>query len=319
MSNANLIKFCPESVLLTGANGFIGSYVNQLLDYRCVITPRVVDLQLINTHQIPLMDIIESESESESSSLLSEIKVIIHLANLAHASFYSSSALQSVNVDITLNLARKAAQNKVKRFIYVSSIVVNGTNCSDIPFSSQSAAMPSSLYAQSKLDAEIGLKKIADETGLEIVIIRPPLVYGPSAPKNFGLLVKLVHQLPFLPFGLTNNKRDFIAVHNLADLLVTCVTHPDAAGHTFLASDGHSVSIKQFTNAIAKGLNKKLIQLPVPVSIMRFAASLVGKSAMAEQLLGNLQVDSSNVREVLGWEPPYTMEQAMALLSESTK
>ena len=315
MSNINSPFFVPESVLLTGSSGFIGSHVNRLLDHRCAITCRVFDPKSSNARQMCVSDIIESETPS----LLNETQVIIHLANLAHATSYTSSELQSVNVDITLNLARKAANLKVKRFIYVSSIVVNGINCIDIPFSSKSQALPMTPYAKSKWDAEVGLKKIAEETGLEVVIVRPTLVYGPNAPGNFGLLTNLVHQLPLLPFGLTNNKRNFIAVQNLADLLVTCARHPYAAGHTFLASDGETVSIKDFTNAIAKGLNKKLIQLPVPVSLMRFAARIVGKQEMAEQLLGNLQVDSTNAQEVLGWVPPYTMEQAMASFSENKK
>ncbi|WP_434931437.1 NAD-dependent epimerase/dehydratase family protein [Shewanella sp. HL-SH5] len=315
MFNSSSTEFCPESVLLTGSSGFIGSYVNRLLDYRCAIARRVFDPKLSNERQVSISDIIESQT----SSLLNETQVIIHLANLAHATCYTSLELQSVNVDLTLNLARKAANLKVKRFIYVSSILVNGINCSDSPFSSESKASPNSPYAKSKWDAEVGLKKIAQETGLEVVIIRPTLVYGPNAPGNFGLLSKLVQKLPFLPFGFVNNKRDFIAVQNLADLLMTCSKHPNAAGHTFLASDGHSISTKEFTNAIAKGLGKSAIQIPVPVSVMRIVAKCVGRSAMIEQLVGNLEVDSSNLQDVLSWTPPYTMEQAMDSLSGNNK
>lgn len=307
--------FRPESVLLTGGRGFIGTHVNKLFDYRCSIASRVFDAKLRNSRQVFISDLITSQN----SSILSETRVIIHLANLAHAACYSDSELQSVNVDLTLNLARNAARHNVKRFVYVSSIVVNGRNTLDSPFSSASLASPNSKYAKSKWDAEIGLKKIAEETGLEVVIVRPTLVYGPNAPRNFGSLVRLVNKSPILPFGLANNKRDFIAVQNLVGLLITCATHPNAAGHTFLASDMETVSIKQFTNAIAGGLGKKVLQLPIPVSLMRFAGKLMGKSAMAEQLLGNLQVDSSNAKEVLGWTPPYTMEQAMASLSENKK
>lgn len=315
MFNSWSTEFCPESVLLTGSSGFIGSHVNRLLDYRCAIASRVFDPKSMNARQVLISDIIESDA----LSLLNETQVVIHLANLAHATSYTSSELQCVNVDLTLTLARKAAKLKVKRFIYVSSVVVNGINCSDSSFSSESQVLPNSPYAKSKWDAEVGLKKIAEETGLEVVIIRPTLVYGPNAPRNFGALVKLVQKLPILPFSLVNNKRDFIAVQNLGDLLITCANHPDAAGLTFLASDCETVSIKQFTNAIARGLGKTLFQLPVPVSLMRLVARLVGRSEMAEQVLGNLQVDSSNAREVLGWIPPYTVEQAMALLSENKK
>jgi nucleoside-diphosphate-sugar epimerase len=145
------------------------------------------------------------------------------------------------------------------------------------------------------------------------------LVYGPNAPGNFGLLTTLVQKLPVLPFGLANNKRDFIAVQNLADLLITCVSHPNAAGHTFLAADMKPISIKDFTNAIADGLGRQVLQLPISVSFMRLVGKIIGKSAMVEQLVGNLQVDTSNVKEVLGWTPPLTMQQAMATLRNSGK
>jgi nucleoside-diphosphate-sugar epimerase len=196
---------------------------------------------------------------------------------------------------------------------------VNGHVTLEKPFSIFDEPKPLNSYTNSKYDAEIGLRKIAAETGLEVVIVRPTLVYGPNAPGNFGLLTKLVNKLPLLPFGLTNNKRDFIAVQNLADLLITCASHPNAAGHTFLASDMETVSIKQFTSAIAEGQGRKVFQLPIPVSLMRLAGKLMGKSAMVEQLVGNLQVDSSNLKEVLGWTPPYTMKQAMATLRDSSK
>ena len=152
-----------------------------------------------------------------------------------------------------------------------------------------------------------------------MVIVRPTLVYGPNAAGNFGALTRLVNKLPALPFGLANNKRDFIAVQNLVDLLITCANHPKAAGHTFLASDGETMSIKEFTNAIADGLDKRLIQLPVPISLMKLVGKLLGKSAMVEQLVGNLEVDSSNLQEVLDWTRPYTMKQAMSSLSENKK
>ncbi|WP_192115865.1 NAD-dependent epimerase/dehydratase family protein [Shewanella sp. BF02_Schw] len=316
MSKLISTSFDPKSVLLTGSSGFIGSAVNQLLEYKCVISVRKLDSNCINLSKQLIKD---TSDLNMSNDVFSNIKYVIHLAGLAHSNLSLSSDYKSVNVDLALNLARNAASAGVKRFVFVSSIGVNGTSTQKNAFCGHDTANPHNAYAQSKYDAEVGLKTIADETGLEVVIVRPTLVYGPSAPGNFGLLTKLVRKLPLLPFGRVNNMRDFIAVQNLADLLVTCANHPDAAGHTFLASDGETVSIKEFTNAIAKGLNKKLIQLPVPVSLMKFVAGLVRKSAMAEQLLGNLQVDSSNAQDVLGWIPPYTMEQAMASLSENKK
>jgi nucleoside-diphosphate-sugar epimerase len=302
-------------ILLTGATGFIGVHLYSLLpnSIKCVVRKHKV-IPSNNIFKINSLD-----KNTDWQGAFDDIESIIHLAGLAHSHNFTDEDYQSVNVDGTLKLANEAAKAGVKRFVFVSSIGVNGNLTNHIPFSDSSDPAPYNAYASSKYNTEIGLKKIASETGLELVIIRPTLVYGHNAPGNFGSLTKLVQKSPFLPFGLTDNKRDFISVQNLADLLMVCANHPNAAGRTFLASDYETISIKAFTNAIAKGLNKTLIQLPIPIGFMRLAARLVGKSAMAAQLLDNLQVDSSNAQVVLGWTPPYTMEQAMASLLESKK
>ncbi|MUH96852.1 NAD-dependent epimerase/dehydratase family protein [Aliivibrio fischeri] len=300
-------------ILLTGATGFIGHYVSQK-KLKIKYAVRNYDASLTNSFVIKALD-----SKTNWHGAFTGISSIVHLAGLAHSHGFTNDDYRSVNVDGTLHLAREAAIAGVKRFVFVSSIGVNGTATQEVPFSVDSEPAPHNAYAQSKYDAEIGLKKIAGETGLEIVIVRPTLVYGPAAPGNFGALARLVNKVPVLPFGLVNNKRDFISVQNLADLLVTCVNHPNAAGHTFLASDGKTVSIKDFSNAIAKGLNKQLIQLPVPVWCMRLAGKLLGKSIMVEQLVGDLEVDSSNAQEVLGWLPPYTMQESMHSLLENNQ
>ncbi|HAS8338598.1 NAD-dependent epimerase/dehydratase family protein [Vibrio vulnificus] len=299
-------------LLFTGTTGFVGQELTKLeQEYRCVV-------RLGETHSFKDVYTVPGiDSSTEWEGCFTEVDTLIHLAGLAHNNSFSVADYKAVNTDGTLRLALKAAEAGVRRFVFVSSIGVNGTSTKDKAFKSNSKENPHNAYAQSKYDAEIGLKKISEETGLELVIVRPTLVYGPNAPGNFGMLTRLVSKLPILPFGLANNRRDFIAVQNLADLLVTTATHSDAAGHTFLASDGEPVSTKQFTNAIAQGLGKKVIQLPIPVSLMRLAAKFVGKSAMIEQLFGNLEVDSSNIRQVLGWTPPLTMEQAMASLRNS--
>ncbi|PMG42161.1 NAD-dependent epimerase/dehydratase family protein [Shewanella sp. 10N.286.52.B9] len=303
-----------NGILISGGSGFVGSVLSSISsDARYIIR---------NGQLNKFVDVFEIESfdaKTKWNGAFNGIRTIIHLAGIAHNKNVSVSDLDIVNNQGTLNFANQAVQAGVKRFVFVSSIGVNGVGTYDKPFNIYDKASPHNPYAISKYKAELGLKKLSVETGLEIVIVRAPLIYGPNAPGNFRALTSLINQFPFLPFGLTNNRRDFIAVQNLADLLITCANHPDAAGHTFLASDGETVSIKDFTNAIAKGLNKRLIQLPVPVCLMYLAARLVGKHAMAAQLLGNLQVDSSNAKEVLGWVPPYTMEQAMASLSENKK
>ncbi|MGI2078965.1 NAD-dependent epimerase/dehydratase family protein [Shewanella putrefaciens] len=300
--------------LITGSNGFIGRELSKYGSNRTVSRRSSSNINSQDTFLVDQLD-----GNTNWCGAFDSVDCVIHLAAVAHTRTCSLEELQKVNVEGTLHLAIESAKAGVKRFLFVSSIGVNGSVTKDKPFLTDSICSPHNIYAQSKYDAELGLKKIAEETGLEVVIVRPTLVYGPNAPGNFGLLAKFVKKFPVLPFGLANNKRDFIAVQNLADLLITCTTHPNAAGHTFLASDMETVSIKQFTNAIANGLDKKVFQLTIPVSLMRLVGKLIGKSAMVEQLVGNLQVDSSNIKEVLDWTPPLTMKQAMTTLRDSGK
>ncbi|MCU8082682.1 NAD-dependent epimerase/dehydratase family protein [Shewanella sp. SM23] len=301
------------SILVTGATGFIGKELNLKVECRSVLRgcSSESDEKCFFIEQL--------DGVTSWNNAFVGIESVIHLAGLAHSDTFTLSDYRTVNVEGTLHFAREAAEAGVKRFVFVSSIGVNGfvSNCR--PFTSAAKPMPHSDYAQSKYEAEIGLINISEETGLEVVIVRPTLVYGVNAPGNFGRLTKLVQKFTFLPFGLVNNKRDFIAVQNLVDLLILCARHPNAAGHIFLASDGETVSIKEFTNAIAKGLGKIVIQCPVPISLMKATSKVLGRSAMIYQLFSNLEVDSSNTKEVLGWSPPYTMEQAMASLSENKK
>jgi nucleoside-diphosphate-sugar epimerase len=299
------------NILLTGGTGFVGKQVSKQYNVK---TQVVRSGQKHNYSFVYKIDTLNAETNWQGA--FNEIDTIIHLAGLAHSHSFTEHDYHSINVEGTLHLANEAAKSGVNRFVFVSSIGVNGTETRKTPFSIYCLPLPKTSYALSKYDAEMGLKKIAEQTGMELVIIRPTLVYGSNAPGNFGSLIRLVTKLPCLPFGLTNNRRDFISVQNLADLLVTCAKHPNASGHTFLASEGETVSIKEFTNAIAKGLGSSLIQLPVPVGLMRLAGKLVGKSAMVEQLVGNLEVDSSNLKEVLDWVPPYTMEESMAFLKQ---
>ncbi len=301
------------SVLLTGSSGFVGGHLYS--DNR-IKRIAVRDNDDCSNWPCEQYHIERLDSETNWSGAFKGIDAIIHLAGLAHSHSFTEQDYQSVNVDGTLHFAREAAKAGVSRFVFVSSIGVNGTSTTNAPLSSESTLEPHNAYAVSKLDAEIGLKKIAEQTGMELVIVRPTLVYGANAPGNFGSLTRLVRKAPFLPFGLAKNRRDFISVNNLANLLVSCTQHPNASGHTFLASENETVSIKEFTNAIAIGLGTNLVQLPVPISLMRLAGKLLGKAAMVEQLVGNLEVDSSNLKEVLDWTPPYTMEQSLAFLKE---
>ena len=300
------------TILLTGATGFIGKFVSTTLNSQC---RHVVRKSYKGTFSNEFV-IDDIDPVICWDGAFTNCEVVIHLAGLAHSNSATAQDYQSVNVDATLNLAKQAATSGIKRFVFVSSIGVNGPFTFDQPFTNKDIPNPHNVYAKSKLNAEIGLKQIASDTGMELVIVRPTLVYGPSAPGNFASLCKLVKYLPLLPFGATQNKRNFISVHNLADLLIVCAKHPNAAGHVFLASDSNTISTKEFTNAIAVGLNKKILQIPISLSLVRLVAKIIGKSALFEQLFGNLEVDSSNLKEILEWSPPYTMHESMALLNQ---
>ncbi|MGL6002506.1 MAG: NAD-dependent epimerase/dehydratase family protein [Plesiomonas sp.] len=299
-------------VLLSGASGFIGGFLHKAIpnECRCVVRR--------GSNNPIVHDSFEIDNSLDVNTVwdgaFDDIDVVVHLAGIAHNR--KNEDILRVNTEGTLHFAREAARLGVKRFVFVSSIGVNGTSTTDKPFTCNMIAAPHNTYAQSKYEAELGLKKVSKETGLEVVIVRPTLVYGPNAPGNFGMLAKLIKKLPVLPFGLASNRRDFISVQNLVDLLIVCATHPNANGHTFLASDGETVSIKEFTNSIADGLGRKLIQLPIPIQLMQLIGKLVGKSVMIEQLLGNLEVDSSNAFEILGWVPPLTIKEAMFSLRD---
>ncbi|NVD05397.1 NAD-dependent epimerase/dehydratase family protein [Vibrio sp. JPW-9-11-11] len=303
------------NVLVTGATGFVGKHFVHALgpDIR---TRLVTRKPLLGCDNFTVDDI---NGDTDWAEGLVGINTVVHLAGAAHNKRSNQRDYVRTNVEGTLHLARMSAEAGVKRFIFVSSIGVNGTTTGSSPFTPDSSVNPHNAYSQSKYAAEVGLQRLSEEMGIEVVIVRPTLVYGPDAPGNFGLLTKLVMRLPLLPFGLAKNRRDFISVQNLSDLLLLCMTHPKAAGQIFLASDGAAVSTKELTNAIASGMNKRVTQFPIPVSIMRFLGKLTGKSAMIEQLYGNLEVDSSNAKDLLDWYPPLTMEQAMASLNNSDK
>jgi nucleoside-diphosphate-sugar epimerase len=217
-----------------------------------------------------------------------------------------------VNKDISLALAKQLAENGLKRFIFVSSIGVNGaTTEKESPFTEKSTEKPHSPYALSKYEAEIELTKLAMELNFELVIIRPPLVYGANAPGNFGKLVQIVQKRLPLPFGAINNKRSYVSVTNLASFLVVCATHKKAANQTFLIADGLPISTTVLLKKLMQALRVKSFLLPLPSSLIRLFLSIIGKKSMAVQLLDNLEVDNSKASTQLGWSPVETMDEAL--------
>ena len=296
-------------IFLTGSSGFIGKHF-LALNRKDVIPVKRVD----NTSsEYDLYKAYRSNiDECQNSN-----NAVVHLGGLAHGSYDDSS--YDLIVDSTINLAMQAVDVGIKRFVFVSSVAVNGPSSYNHKFSPLSEANPRNYFAKAKLRAESQLGKLECETGLELVIVRPTLVYGANAPMNMGLLINLVAKMPALPFGLAENRLNFICVHNLVDLLLTCATHFNAPGNVFLASDTETVSIKDFTNLIAKGMGKTLYQLPIPISFLHVALLLAGKGSVSAQLLGNLEVDSSHVKDVLGWTPPYKMGSSMCFFDGNIK
>ena len=301
-----------KNILITGSNGFIGKHVVKAFtadnDINLILLSRLFNPEL------PFSQIVADLESITEKEIEYDINTVIHLAGIAHNSSVESNSaddfFKEVNTNATLNLARVLSRKGLKRFVFISSIGVNGSSTA-IPFLESSTPYPHTNYALSKYEAEEGLKALSKELGFELVIVRPPLVYGASAPGNFGSLAQIVAKVPILPFGLTKNFRSFISVDNLADFISLCVVHPNAAGETFLVSDGEDVSTKDLTDAIAKGLGKRVFQLPVPVNLMLFVSRVLRKEKFAVQLLGNLQVDISKAKRLLGWVPVETMDHDM--------
>jgi nucleoside-diphosphate-sugar epimerase len=301
-------------ILVTGSNGFIGSALTSKLK----LTDKVISHVRSNCVHPISSDYLKVNIDSQSNwnEFLTDINTIVHLAAVVHDNSNDIDYIDEVNVKGTINLAEQAAKSGVKRFIFMSSIGVLGNSTTNkLPFDEHSFTAPHTKYTQSKLDAEIALLQIAKETDLEVVIIRPVLVYGKGAPGNFGKLVNLVNIMPMLPFALCENKRSFISVNNLVDFISVCINHPNAKNQTFCISDGTDVSIRELTDIIAKELGKHLIQLPLPVCIFKLLGKLIGKSELIDQLLGDLQVNSTKARELLDWNPPETMVETLSNLS----
>jgi len=225
-----------------------------------------------------------------------------------------------VNVEGTLNLARQAAAAGAKRFIFISSIKVNGeATLNGRAFSPSDVPAPEDPYGLSKLEAEQGLMQLAAETGMEAVIIRPPLVYGAGGKGNFASMVKLIEKGIPLPLGAIHNKRSMVGLDNLVDLIIRCIDRPSAANQVFLAGDGEDLSTTQLLRGVGEAMSKPARLIPVPAGMLQFGATLLGKKAMAQRLLGSLQVDISKTCELLDWKPPYTVEEGLRRCFERSK
>jgi UDP-glucose 4-epimerase len=312
-----------ERVLVTGADGFVGRAVcRKLLEsgYTPVAGLRNADrwpaLQAATPGLSEFAVLGDLGANPNLSAALEDVSAVVHLAARVHVmnddAIDPLHEFRRVNVEGAAALARAATALGVRRLVFVSTAKVNGESTSGRPFAEGDAPAPQDPYATSKWEAEEVLRSIAVKTGLEVAIVRPPLVYGPGVRANFLRLMRLVERGLPLPLPATNNRRSLIGVENLADCLVRCVTHPGAANQTFMVSDGQDVSTRELVARLASPLGRRARFLPVPELFLRLAARLAGKEPALDRLLGSLELDSGKIRRTLGWKPPVTLDSGLA-------
>lgn len=299
--------------MVTGGTGFVGAGLVRQLKEEGIQVCAPIRLNAAPGFG-PVVG--EIDGNTDWREALKSVNVVVHCAARAHIMkdevSHPLAEFRKVNVEGTHNLARQAFEAGVKRLVYLSSIKVNGEQTSKVaPFSEEDTPAPEDPYGVSKLEAEQGLQRLAAETGLEVVIIRPPLVYGPGVKGNFASMIKLVAKGLPLPLGSIHNKRSLIALDNLVDLIITCIDHPAAANQVFLAGDGEDISTTELLQGVARAIGKPSRLLPVPVGLLMFGASTLGKKALAQRLLGSLQVDISKARNLLGWQAPLSVEEGL--------
>ncbi|MGF2684936.1 UDP-glucose 4-epimerase family protein [Marinobacter sp. DUT-3] len=303
-------------VLLTGASGFVGKRLAHHLDRFDTTTLTCAVRRPGTSHYGDECVVDGLGATTDWSGALNGKDVVVHTAARAHIMrdkvSDSLAEYRKVNMQGTLNLGEQAAKSGVRRFVFVSSIKVNGEHTLlGRPFTAGSKPAPGDAYGRSKFEAEQALQTLGKESGMEVVIIRPPLVYGPGVKGNFATLIRLVEKGLPLPFGAIHNKRSFVALDNLVDLIITCIDHPDAANEVFLVGDGEDLSTTELLRGIGMAIGKPVHLVPVPERALMICAALLGKRGVAQRLLGSLQVDISKARDVLGWEPPISVEEGL--------
>ena len=307
-------------ILLTGATGFVGKAIHErLYKHTVLLTSRSEPSGNSNIFFQKYMS-----STEDFSDCLYNVDVVIHAAARVHQMNDQSqdplSEFMEVNCFGTLNLARQAAEAGVKRFVFLSSIKVNGEKTqSGVPFRFNDASHSNDPYGISKAEAEVGLLKIALETNLEVIIIRPPLVYGPGVKANFKSLMRIAERNIPLPLGAIRNKRSFVAVDNLVDLINICVDHPDAVNKVFLVSDDSDISTPELVTLMANAFGSKAHLLNISPRLLKLIAKIIGKQSIVDRLCDDFQIDIKHTKDTLGWKPRISMTEGIRRCADHIK
>lgn len=299
-------------VLITGGGGFIGSgLINNLLvhnKYDFLACVRRITNKQKTIHQF--CETGNIDKNTDWSHQLSGCSVVVHLAACAHHDKYSREEILATNVDATLNLAKQSIKAGIKRFIFLSSIGVNGKSTKlNQPFTTFDDPRPYSHYTFSKYEAEKKLFELTSKNSMELVIIRPALVYGAGAPGNIEKLIKLINTKIPIPFLKINNLRSFVYLNNLLDLIVTCFEHSNAKNKVFLVSDDKDISTSDFIYLLGKIIDSPVIMFNLPMNFLKIIAKIIGKSDQISTLTDTLQIDMSYTKEELNWNPPYSIDE----------
>lgn len=312
-------------VVVTGANGFVGAALCQALaKHGHAVRKAVRSIQAVKPANEPGVEVAavgNINSQTDWAAVLSGVDVVIHLAARVHVMQESAAdplaEFRQVNVAGTERLARSAAACGVRRLVYVSSIKVNGESTEGgRKYTELDPPAPQDPYGISKYEAEQALHRVAQETGLEVVIVRPPLVYGPGVRGNFIQMLRVLGKGIPLPLASVDNLRSLVYLGNLVDALTMCATHPAAAGQIYLVSDGADISTPDLLRTLADAAGQRAHLLPCPIFLLRILAMLAGKGPQADRLLGSLRVESGKIRRELNWTPPYTLHQGLQATAE---
>jgi nucleoside-diphosphate-sugar epimerase len=306
-----------SNLLITGANGFVGrALISKLaLETNHFVRASVRKKTIQFPSQIEVIENMEASSNTNWTDALRGVDIVIHLLARVHVMDEQAAdpllEFRNINVDATIALAKLAAKQGIKRFVFLSSVKVNGELTSYKPFSESDLPHPQDAYAISKWEAEEALRKISKDTGMEVVIIRSPLVYGPNVKANFLKMMQYIKRGIPLPLGAIQNKRSLISIDNLVDFIMTTISHPKAANETFLISDDEDVSTTDLLHRIAQCMGKSARLISVPPKILFFIFNIVGRQDFGDRLLGSLEIDITKAKKLLDWSPPKTLNEGL--------